>query len=167
MLRNTLELGSGLVRFHTKDNARAYMETLLGYYKTRLEEYAQQLAEELRSAPDAPEQSRREKKDSKKGKDDPKQVPRGWRKVGSLAVNGTDTKRALAEVTLRIVDDYKARIDKISEALKSFDEVDTLSQPGTSAYTLFIYRGVPEAVLVNTMEKKQEVFAFSAKFRAV
>lgn len=167
MLRNNLELASGLVWFRDKDSARAYLEALLEYYKARQDEYGQQLAEELRSAQEAPQPAQRQEKESKKDKDGPRPMAKGWSRVGSLPVNSSDPRHALAEVTLRIIDDYKARVERIAEALKSLQDVDSLSQPGTKAYTLFIYRGVPEGVIVDDLAKKQEVFAFTASFRAV
>lgn len=166
MLRDKLELTSGLVRFLSKESASAYMETLVQYYKTRLEEYGQQLAGHLRSGNDAKPPRQAQEKESKKDKGGQQPLARGWSKVGSLLVNSSDAREALSQVTLRIVDDYKLRVEKVSEALKSFRDVDTLSQPGTKSYTLLVFKGVPEAVIVEDLAKKQELFAFSANFRA-
>ena len=165
MLRDNLELNSGLVKFPSKESAIAYMEAMLQYYKTRQEEYGHQLGEQLRSPQGSSQGKEKQEKDSKKEKGG-QQAPKGWFKVGSLPVNSSDPKGALAQVTLRIVDDYKGRVEKLSDALKSFQEVDTLSQQGTKSYTLFVYKGVPEGVIVEGMEKR-EVFAFAANFRAV
>ncbi|MDG6991002.1 MAG: hypothetical protein JRM99_06235 [Nitrososphaerota archaeon] len=163
MIRDNLELNSGLVKFRGKESVVAYLETLLQYYKARQEEYGHQLGEQLRSAPSAPP-PKEKKEDSKKDKG--AQVPRGWAKVGTLPVNSSDPQGALAQVTLRIVDDYKSRVERVSDALKSFQDVDTLSQQGTKSYTLFVFKGVPEGVIVEGMAK-HEVFAFTARFRAV
>jgi hypothetical protein len=162
MLHENLELNSGLVKFPSKESATAYLEAMLQYYKGRQEEYGHQLGEQLRSPQGPPQAKEKEGKKEKGGQ----QAPKGWFKVGSLPVNASDPKGALAQVTLRIVDDYKSRVEKLSDALKSFQEVDTLSQQGTRSYTLFVYKGVPEGVIVEGMVKK-EVFAFTARFRAV
>lgn len=167
MLRDNLEVNSGLVKFQNKESATAYLETLLQYYKTRQEEYGHQLAGHLRSAQDLPASSETPDRESRKEKGSQQATVKGWTKIGSLAVNSSDSRGAYAQVTLRIVEDYKSRVEKISEALKSFKDVDTLSQPGTKSYTLFIYKGVPEAVVVEGLAKKLEAFAFSASFRAV
>ena len=169
MLRDNLELNSGLVRFQSRESATAYLETLLQYYKSRQEEYGQQLAEHLRSSQSPQPQKKSEEKEQKKDKKDKKDqqpVAKGWARVGSLPVNTSDPLGARAQVTLRIVEDYKSRVEKVSEALKSFSDVDSLGRPGTSSYTLFVFKGVPEGVIVEAIAKK-EVFAFAGRFRAV
>lgn len=167
MLRDNLELNSGLVKFRTRESAVAYLETLLQYYKARQEEYGHQLGEHLRRGPEAPRPEEERGKEPKKEKGGQQPTAKGWTRAGSLPVNTSDTRGALAQVTLRIVDDYKSRVEKVSEALKSFQEVDNLSQPGTKSYTLFVYKGVPEGVIVESLPQKLEPFAFSATFRAV
>ncbi|MDG6990657.1 MAG: hypothetical protein JRM99_04465 [Nitrososphaerota archaeon] len=164
MLRDNLELNSGLVKFRSKESAVAYLETLLQYYKTRQEEYGHQLGEQLRN-PQAEAPKKEKKEEAKKDKGE-KPTPKGWVRVGSLPVNSSDPQGALAQVTLRIVDDYKSRVERVSDSLKSFQDVDTLSQVGTKTYTLFVYKGVPEGVIVESVAKK-EVFAFTARFRAI
>ena len=165
MQRGNLELNSGLVKFPSRESASAYLEALLQYYKARQEEYAHQLGEQLRSPQGHSQPREKQEKEAKKDKGG-QQAPRGWTRVGSLPVNVSDPQGALAQTTLRIVDDYKARVEKVSDALKSFQEVDALSQAGTRSYTLFVYKGVPEGVIVEDMAKR-EVFAFTASFRAV
>ena len=167
MIRDNLELNSGLVKFHSREGVSTYLETLLEYYKSRQEEYGHQLGEYLRSEQSPQRPEREAKKDSKKDKDGQPQLSKGWARVGNLIVNSSDPKGGLAQVTLRIVDDYKARVEKVSDALKSFKDVDTLSQSGTTTYTLFVFKGVPEAVIVERAEKRVEAFAFSSTFRAV
>ena len=164
MQSGSLELNSGLVKFQSKESAAAYLETLLQYYRARQDEYGHQLGEQLRS-PQGSQPKEKPQKDSKKDKGG-QQASRGWVKVGSLPVNTSDPGGATAQVTLRIVDDYKSRVEKVSEALKSFPEVDTLSQAGTKSYTLFVYKGVPEGVIVEDTVKR-EAFAFAANFRTV
>ena len=164
MLRDNLELNSGLVKFRSKESVVAYLETLLQYYKTRQEEYGHQLGEQLRSPAAAPGPKEKQEKEPKKEKGQP-QTARGWTRVGTLPVNMSDPQGAFAQLTLRIVDDYKSRVEKVSEALKSFQDVDTLSQAGSKSYTLFVFKGVPEGVIVESAAKR-DVFAFAARFRA-
>lgn len=167
MLRDNLELNSGLIKFHSKDSVSAYLETLLQYYKTRQEEYGHQLGEQLRSAQETPKERKKAEKEAKKEKGGKQPVAKGWSRVGPLLVNTGDAGAAIAEVTLRIVDDYKARVERVSDALKAFNDVDTLSQAGTRSYTLLVFRGVPEAVIIGEDAKKVEAFAFSGSFKAV
>ena len=111
MLRNNLETNAGLVKFHPRDAASAYLEELLNYYKTKHEEYGQQLAEHLRMSQEpsqgAPRQEKQDKKDKDKG--GPRATAKGWTQVGTLPVNISDPQGALAQVTLRIVEDYKMK----------------------------------------------------------
>ena len=135
MLRGNLELNSGLVRFHGKDAAAAYLETLLEYYKARHEEYGQQLGEHLRRAQEPSQVAQKAEKLEKqqKGKEGQQATAKGWAKVGTLPVNVTDSLGALAQVTLRIVEDYKSRIERVTDVLKSFKDIDSLSQGAGSS----------------------------------
>lgn len=162
MQPGNLELGLGLVRFRSKDQAREYLEALLAYYKAKSEEYGRQMGELLRnSKPSAPET-----KDSKAPKEGQRAAAKGWVKIGSLPVNMSEPQKAVAEVTLKIVDDCRSKVEKTSEALKSLDEIE--SRCGVSQYLVFfISKGVPEAVITEEAAKRQELFAFTAKFRAV
>lgn len=160
-----LELGSGLVRLRSKEQAREYMEALLGFYKGKSEEYGGQMGELLRAVRPA-EHEPRDPRDPKQQKDGQRPAARGWLKVGNLPVNNSDPQKAMAEVTLRIVDDYKMRAEKTSEALKSLDEIESRN-PGPHNLVFFVNKGVPEAVIVEEAARKQETFAFSANFRAV
>lgn len=172
MLRDNLELNSGLVRFRSKESASAYMETLLQYYKAKLDEYGQQLGVHLRNGQEsqaaAPvEREQKKEKKDKKEKTGKQVVSKGWTRVGSLPVSVSNTDAGISEVTLKIVDDYKMKVEKVGEALKSFKDVDQLGQMGSKSYTLFMYRGVPEGIVIGDLEKRAEAFVFSASFKAV
>ncbi|MDG6898931.1 MAG: hypothetical protein JRN24_04235 [Nitrososphaerota archaeon] len=162
MLQGNLELGSGLVRFRSKEQAREYLEALLAHYKAKSEEYGGQMGELLRVA----QPTGQESKESKPAKEGQKVGAKGWMKMGSLPVNMSDPQRAISEVTLKIVEDYRLKIEKTGDALKSLDEIESHSSGG-QGYVFFISKGVPEAVVVEETAKKQELFVFSAKFRAV
>ena len=157
-----LELGSGLVRLRSKEQASDYIEALLGFYKAKSEEYGGQMGELLRAVRPAEHEPR----DPRQQKDGQRPTARGWLRIGSLPVNNSDPQKAMAEVTLRIVDDYKMKAEKTSEALKSLDEIESRN-PGPHNLVFFVNRGVPEAVIIEEAVRKQENFAFSANFRAV
>lgn len=161
MQQGNLELGSGLVKLRSKDQAREYMEALLGTYRAKSDEYGEQMSALLRAVQPA-EQLAKEGKN----KDGQKPAAKGWVKVGSIPVNSSDPQKALAEVTLKIVDDYKTKVDKTNEALKSLDEIEAHG-PGSSNMVFFINRGVPEAVILQEAASRQGTFAFSGSFRAV
>jgi len=168
MQPGNLELGSGLLRFRSKEQAREYMEQLLEYYKMRSEEYGGQMGELLRIAQAGAQEGKDQKdaKDAKAPKDAPKQQAKGWVKMGALPVNSSDPQRAIAEVTLKIVEEYKIKVERTSEALKSLDEIESRAA-GSANLVFYVNRGVPEAVIIEGSAPKQETFAFSGSFRAV
>ena len=167
MFRNNLETNAGLVRFHSRDAVSAYLEALLEYYKSKHEEYGQQLGEHLRGTSEVREGAPKQEKADKKDKGGQKPTAKGWTRVGELPVNVSDPTGALAQVTLRIVEDYKAKVDRLTETLKSFKDIDSVSQGAGTSYTLYIMRGVPEGVIVEYTARRVEAFAFAASFRAV
>lgn len=148
MLRRDVELASGLVRFYSKDQVMAYVENMIEYYKAKHEEYGQQMGGLLRGPAPQPSGGKEGKKETKEGREAAKVLGRGWVKVGTLPVNTGDSVRAMGEVTLKIVDEYKARVEKTSEALKSLSDLQSINVSDASAFTLFINRGVPEALIV-------------------
>lgn len=162
MQLENLELGSGLVRFRSKDQAREYLEALLEYYKAKSDEYGGQMGELLRVA----QPSGQEVKESKTTKEAQKATAKGWVKIGSLPVNMSEPQKAISEVTLKIVEDYRLKVGRTNDALKSLDEIESRSS-GSQNLVFFISKGVPEAVIVEEAVKKQELFVFNAKFRAV
>ena len=168
MQPGNLELGSGLLRFRSKEQAREYMEQLLEYYKMRSEEYGGQMGELLRVAQAGAQEGKDQKdaKDSKAPKDAAKQQAKGWVKMGALPVNSSDPQRAIAEVTLKIVEEYKIKVERTTEALKSLDEIESRAA-GSANLVFYVNRGVPEAVIIEGTAPKQETFAFSGSFRAV
>jgi len=170
LLRSDIELASGLVRFYSRDQARSYLEAMLEYYRMRSEEYGQQMGGLLRGATPSSEdikKDKKEKKESKEEKEQGKGLAKGWARVGTLPVNTGDTSKALGEVTLKIVDEYKMRVAKTTDTLKSFGELESINVGDDSVYILFVNRGVPDALIVRAPEKKREVFNFAARFRAV
>lgn len=150
---------------------------MLDYYKSRLDIYGQQLGDQLRAEPSQSQQQgeQKDKKDEKndKKKDekkDQKQPPKGEAGPKTLKViggfgNSSMVPKILAEVTLRVVDYYKARIELINGALKSMTEDPALSQSGAALYTLYILNGVPEAVLIDSSAKDRQMFVFAGRFR--
>jgi hypothetical protein len=165
LLRTDIELASGLVRLYSKEQARSYLEAMLEYYRMKSEEYGQQMGGLLREAPPPSAEAKENRKEGKGGKEAGKVVARGWVKVGTLPVNTGDTAKALGEVTLKIVEEYKARVAKTGDALKSFNDLESINVGDGSAYTLFISRGVPDALIVSVSEKARAAFSFAAKFR--
>jgi hypothetical protein len=164
MLRTDIELASGLVRFYSKEQARSYLEAMLEFYSMKSQEYGQQMGGLLRGV--APPAGPTEAKEAKNN-GNTKVVAKGWVKVGTLPVNIGDASKALGEVTLKIVEEYKMRSEKTSEVLKSFNNLESINVSDASSYTLFVNRGVPEALIVMESKTKRESFVYAAKFRAV
>jgi len=59
------------------------------------------------------------------------------------------------------------RLAKTTDALKSFGELESINVSNDSVYTLFVNRGVPDALIVSAPEKKHEVFNLVARFKTV
>ena len=163
MLRTDIELASGLVRFYSRDQARSYLEAMLEFYNTKSQEYGQQMGGLLRGEAPGPAEG----KAGKEGKEGGKVAAKGWMKVGTLPVSTGDSTKALGEVTLKIVDEYKMRSARTAEALKAFNNLESINVSDGSSYVMFINRGVPEALIVNESKAKREPFSFVGRFRAV
>lgn len=163
MVLANIEKGSGLVRFFSKESVRAYIEAMLEYNKQRLEEYGAQLSSELRGKESTDGDKQKPQKDAKKN-DKPQKTDVA---SGLMKVYTTNTSRVVAELTLQLVDEYKARVEALGDILKTFGDVESVSLPGTVSYTMFIVRGVPKAIVVESSDSKRETFNFSGAYKIV
>ena len=162
MVSRRIELASGLVKFRSKEEVRSYLEEMLQYYKTVSEEYGQQMGTLLRGVQAPPPEVK-----VKQAKDEARPSSKGWVRLGSLPVNVSDPSKATAEVMLKVVEEYKTRIEKTTEALKSLVELDSVVGGDGQSLTLFVSKGIPEALILGSTEAKREVFSFVSAFRAV
>jgi len=61
----------------------------------------------------------------------------------------------------------KSKLARTSEVLKTFEVTASSMIPPNASFQLFMKNGVPERIIVETMEKKKQLFSFDANFRVV
>ena len=71
------------------------------------------------------------------------------------------------EVVFQIVNEMKPRVAKTEEVLKTFENVEGLPIPDNATFLLYLRGGVPERLIVDTIETKPDRFLLNGKFRAV
>jgi hypothetical protein len=69
------------------------------------------------------------------------------------------------EVVFQIVNEMKPRLAKTEEVLKSFDSVEGLPIPDDATFLLYLRGGVPERLIVDTVETKPQKFLMSGRFK--
>jgi hypothetical protein len=167
-----VEHGCGIVRFYSKEGVKEYLDSLLEYYKERLDLYSQQLSEQLRADVTHSQQQDSSQKDDKKEqkKDKPQKIEKNdnthriMRVIGGQG-NSSLVPKIVAEIALRVVEYYKSRIEAVSAALKALAEDPVLSQSGAGLYILYINNGVPDTMVIDSMEKPREALTFAGRFK--
>ncbi len=102
-----------------------------------------------------------------KGKVDPKTWAKGWVKMGSMLVNTNEASGAMAEVLYQLHEDIKARLAKVTEAVKSFDELSNTVIPEAGLYYLQLRNGIPERIIVDSAQRRKDAFSYAADFQLV
>ncbi len=161
---------TGLLRFFSKDELRRYMKNLVESYQAQDKTFGDTLGSLLRTLEQdkaAVKVQPKEQKDKDKAQDVQKAVARGWVKMGSMAVNVSDPNGALAEVLFQLHQEVKAKLAKASEAMKSYEELNSSIIPEAGMYYLQVRGGVPERVIVDLQSKKRIPFSFASDFKLV
>lgn len=157
----------GLTKFYAKEDVKKYLHDLVDYYQGQVDIFGEKLGTLMRSGQekgqDKGQEKHKEKGDEAKGKG----VPKGWVRMGSLLVNLGDPVTAMTEVSLQLHEEFKAKLAKTSEALKSYEEQANNVIPDNGTYFLLLRNGIPEKILVDAGEAKKEAFGFSAQFQLV
>jgi len=154
----------GLLKFYTKDEVRKYLRDLDGYYQGQVDAYGEQLGTLMRSGQ---EKAADEKRQNKQSDEKSKAISKGWMRMGTLLVNLGDPTSALTEVSLQLHEEFKVKLAKTREALKSFEEQANSVIPENATYRVYLRNGVPERILVEAQEARRETFGYSAQFRLV
>ena len=163
---------SGLLRFYSKDEVKRYIRSLVENYQAQEKTFGDTLGSLLRTLEQekaAVKAQPKEQKDKDKGKsqESQKAMARGWVKMGSMAVNISDPNGALAEVLFQLHQEVKAKLEKASDALKSYEELNSSAIPEAGMYYLQVRGGVPEKVIVDLQSKKRAPFNFASDFKLV
>jgi len=162
-LINTYTL-PGLLKFYSKEEMRKYLHDLAGYYQGQVDSFGEQLGTLMRSGQ---EKTGEEKGKKKQAEEKSKVISRGWTRMGTLLVNVGDPVSAITEVSLQLHEEFKTKLAKTTEALKSFEEQANNVIPENATYRLYLRNGVPERILVEAQEAKRDTFGFSAQFQLV
>jgi hypothetical protein len=158
-VQSASQASASLVKFHSKDELRRYMKSLVEYYQGVAQGYGDQLGTLLRTI--------EQEKGSAKVPGPGKVVAKGWVRMGTMLVNTGDSKGAMAEVLFQAHEETKSRLSKISEAVKSFDEQSNSVIPEAGLYYLQLKNGIPERIVADTAAKSKDSFKFSAAFQVV
>jgi len=154
----------GLVKFYSRDEIRAYLRNLVDYYQGQVDSFGERLGTLMRTGE---ERTGDEKRQNKQSEDRSKGVTKGWLRMGTLLVSMGSPVSAMTEVSLQLHEEYKAKLAKTSDALKSFEEQANTVIPENATYHLYLRNGVPERVLVGAQEARRETFGYSAQFQLV
>jgi len=154
----------GLTKFYAKEDVRKYLHDLVDYYQGQVDTFGEKLGTLMRSGQEkGGQEKRQEKQPESKGK----AIPKGWVRMGTLLVNLGDPVNAMTEVALQLHEEFKAKLAKTSEALRSFEEQANTVIPEKATYFLYARNGVPERILVDAQEPRKAAFGFSAQFQLV
>jgi len=141
---------SGLLRFYSLTDVRRYLKELLDTYQKEYDKSSNLIGSLLRSDG---------------GKSMEVIMSKGWAKVGSLFVNMSDSEKGSMEVVFQIVNEMKPRVAKTEEVLRAFDSVEGLPIPDDATFLLYLRAGVPERLIVDTINTKPEKFILNGRFK--
>jgi hypothetical protein len=144
---NTL---SGVLRFYSLTDVRRYLKGLLDTYQKEYDKSSNIIGSLLRSDG---------------GKAMEVIMSKGWAKVGNLFVNVTDSEKGAMEVVFQIIEEMKPKLAKTEAVLRSFDSVEGLPIPDDATFLLYLRGGVPERLIVDTVETRPQRFLLNGKFR--
>jgi hypothetical protein len=143
---------TGVIRFYSLAEVRRYLKEMLDSYQREYDKSSNVMGSMLRS-------------DGSKGMQ--VIVSKGWAKVGAIYVNIADSEKGGMEVVFQIVNEMKPRLAKVEEVLKSFDAVEGLPVPDDATFLLYLRGGVPERLIVDSVETRPPKFKLEEKYRAV
>jgi hypothetical protein len=169
MSQGTAIAAGGLVKFYSKEEIARYMKSLVEHYQAQSIRYGDQLGSLLRELEQGRAAARGQSKELRESKISASggTQAKGWVKMGNLIVNVSDPSGALAEVLFQLHEDAKAKLNRVSEALKSFDELGSSTIPNAGLYYIQLRNGIPERVVVDLQPRRKDSFAFSADFQLV
>jgi hypothetical protein len=132
-----LLFSSGLLKFDSVASIQKYMRALLNHYEREADLYGERIGSLMRV---------REKieRNGRAGK----MSAQSWRKIGMFYVNDRDPTLGTLEILLEMLDEYKFKMSRISEALLKFEAVEDLNIPDGSSITLYLRGGVPLRIVI-------------------
>jgi hypothetical protein len=140
---------TGILRFYYLADVRRFLKGLMDEYQREYDRASNIMGSLLRT-------------DGGKGME--VIASKGWAKVGGLYVNMADTEKGAMEIVFQIVNEMKPRLTKTEAVLRTFDGVEGLSIPEDATFLLYLRGGVPERLIVDTVDTRPEKFAYSGRF---
>ncbi|MCS4537950.1 MAG: hypothetical protein HYY67_03725 [Thaumarchaeota archaeon] len=163
-----MDTAFGLKTFYSKEALRNYVKELTEHYQREADKYGEWLGKLIR-APQQQEGSQKDKnahKDQKvKGSNKP--LSKGWSKMGQMFVNLSDPNVGMTEVLFDVFEEFKLKISKTTEALKSLESIESLGKQEGASYMLYLVDGVPSKLVIDTQNARPQQFIFSADFQVV
>ena len=141
---------TGVLRFYSIADVRRYLKELLDTYQREYDKASNVIGSLLRS-------------DGGKGME--VIMSKGWAKVGELFVNVSDIEKGGMEVVFQIVNEMKPRVARTEAVLRGFENVEGLPIPDDATFLLYLRGGVPERLIVDTMQTRPERFVLQAKYK--
>jgi hypothetical protein len=154
------QVTSGVVRFYSREEVRKFLKSLVEHYQQQATDYGDRLGglmrlkEQPKQAQDTSPQDRARQ-------------PRGWIRMGSLLVNVSDPLTGSIEMMMQLHDEFKQKLAKATEALKSYEEMASSVIPEGGTYTLQLGNGLPERIVVEQSAQTRQRFTYSSEFRLV
>ena len=156
------------MKFGSQAEVMKYMKEVAEFYQKEAEKYGDKLGGMLRTGPgESPKEEKKQDKGDKKGDQKPKGGSGGWTKMGSLMLNTANSGPAMTEVMYQIHEEFKQKLARTSEAIKSFEVNASTLIPQNASFQLYVRNGVPERLIVEAEEAKKAVFNFDGRFRVV
>ena len=141
---------SGVLRFYYLADVRRYLKELMDTYQKDYDKSSNIIGSLLRT-------------DGGKGME--VIMSKGWAKVGSLFVNVSDSEKGAMEVVFQLVNEMKPRLAKTEEVLKSFDSVEGLPIPDDATFMLYLRGGVPERLIIDSINTRPKKFSYNGRFK--
>ena len=148
-------LAMGMVKFYSKDDLKKYLKGLAELYQGQANHYGDKLGALIRTS---------EQQKQAGAKTDAKLQAKGWVKMGSLLVNQTDPVASMTEIMYQLHEEFKQKLARTTDALKSFEEGSAAMIPEGVSLALHLRNGVPERLVADSQSTKKESFRFSGKF---
>ena len=162
-----IDVASGLKTFYSKEGLRSYLKQLLEYYQHESEKYGEWLGKLIRTPLQQGDQVKIKGPRDQKIKGSSKPLSKGWSKMGQMFVNLSDPSVGIAEVLFDVFEEFRLKESKITEALKSLENLESLGRQEGASYILCLAEGVPSKLVIDIQTAKPQQFAFSADFQVV
>jgi len=128
---------SALIEFDSVASIQRYVRGLLNHYEKEADLFGEKIGSLMRMRENLERNGHASKMNAQ-----------NWKKIGMFYVNDKDPILGTLEMLLEVLEEDKAKISRISEALVKFEELEELNIPDGSSITLSLRGGVPLRMVV-------------------